>query len=473
MYDYDLIVIGLGPAGMAVSVMGSEMGLKVCAIEKNKIGGECMNVGCIPSKSLLRMAKHRHAPSRWAELGLESAPPPAVGDIFGKIQAFIEYINTNKTRKMFDKVELVLGQGAATFLDGHTVKVGEQNYSGKYIFICTGSKPAIPPIPGIDSVDILTNETIFSQTDIPESLAILGGGAIGCEMAQAFSRLGCKEVSILHMDKNLLPFGDPDTGHFLESVFQREKIAVYNDRQLTRIQKSKDGRIMLETNQGETIVAQRLLVAAGRTWDLANLQLENAGIRYSKRGIQVDKHVRTTCRSVYAPGDGNGHVLFSHAAMHQGMLALMNCMMPGPLGFNFRKYVVPWTVFTDPHISVVGACEADLQQQKKRYETVEVKYADYGAAIAEGVGEGWVKAFIHPVTGRIYGVRIVGEGSGEMIGEWALAIQKKLRIWDIMFLQHSFPTMSFLTKRVSETWMMNRMPKLQGLCRRMFGSVNR
>lgn len=470
MYDYDLIVIGLGPAGMAVSIMGSEMGLKVCAIEKHKIGGECMNVGCIPSKSLLRMAQIRHNVNRAHDMALGETPPPAVGDVFEKIQEFITYINSSKTRKMFDKVHLVLGEGHAEFVDGHTVAVGETRYRAKFIFICTGSRPAVPPIPGIENVDLLTNENVFAQPDIPESLTIIGGGAIGCEMAQAFSRLGTRAVNIVHMDPNLLPFGDADTGLFLEDVFKREGIAVYNGRRLTRVEQT-DGQITLFTDQGEKLVSQRLLVAAGRKWELDGLQLEKAGVRHDRRGIQVDKRLRTTCPSVYAPGDGNGHVLLSHAAMHQGMLALMNCMMPGPFGFNFRKYVVPWTVFTDPQVSVVGACEADLKRQGKRYEVVTSNYGDYGAAIAEGIGEGWVKAFIHPVTGRIYGARIVGEGSGEMIGEWALAIQKKIRIWDIMFLQHSFPTMSFLTKRVSETWMMNRMPRLQGICRRLFGSV--
>ncbi len=472
MFEFDLIVIGLGPAGMAVSIMGSEMGLKVCGIEKNKIGGECMNVGCIPSKSLLRMAQIRHGVSNAAGMALGETPPPTVGDIFPKIQSFLDYINSNKTRKMFDKVHLVIGEGEATFVDGHTVSVGKKRYSAKTVFVCTGSHPAVPPIPGIETVDIMTNENVFSQTDIPESLTIIGGGAIGCELAQAFSRLGTQQVTIVHMDPNLLPFGDADIGLFLEDVFKRDGIAVLNGRQITGVE-NDNGMIALTTDKGERIVSQRLLVAAGRRWDLDGLQLGNAGIKFGRNGIQVNSRLQTTCLSVYAPGDGNGHVLLSHAAMHQGMLALMNCMIPRPFGFNFKKYVVPWTVFTDPQVSAVGMCETQLQKQGKRYETVVSNYGDYGAAIAEGIGEGWVKAFIHPLTGRIYGARIVGEGSGEMIGEWALAIQKKIRIWDIMFLQHSFPTMSFLTKRVAETWMMNRMPKLQGICRFIFGSVLR
>lgn len=471
MRNFDMIVIGLGPAGMAVSIMASEMGLKVCAIEQNKIGGECMNVGCIPSKAILRMGHIRYNATRAPAMALGKTPQPSVGDVFGKIAAFIDYINSAKTHKMFDKVELHLGEGPASFIDAHTVAVGDEQYRAKNIFICAGSHPSIPPVPGLESVEVLTNETVFSQADIPTSLTIIGGGAIGCEMAQAFARLGCQQVTIVHLDKHLLPFGDADVGELLEAAFAREGIRVLNGRNLTRAEQSEQG-ITLHTDQGETITSQRLLCAAGRHWNFEGMNLDRAGVKYGKRGIKVNSRLATSVPHIFAPGDGNGHALFSHAAMHQGMLALMNCMIPGPLGFNFRKFIVPWTVFTEPQISVVGESAASLVNKGKRFETVTVRYEDYGAAIAEDIAEGWVKAFIHPITGRIYGARIAGEGSGEMIGEWALAIQKKIRIWDIMFLQHSFPTMSFLTKRVAETWMMNRMPKLRKLCQRLYGSLN-
>lgn len=472
MFEYDILVVGLGPAGMAVSVMGAEMGLSVCAVEKNRIGGECMNVGCIPSKSLLRMAQIRHGVTQAPAMGLGSVPQPGVGAVFEKIQAFLDLINSTKTEKMFEKVHLVLGQGAAELVDGHTVAVAGRRFTARTLFVCVGSRPCIPPIPGIENVRVLTNETVFLQPDIPESLTIIGGGAIGCEMAQAFSRLGTSRVSVVHMDPNLLPTGDADLGDFLEEVFQREGISVYNQRRIVRVE-DENGAVALVTDRNERIVSQRMLVAAGRQWDLEDLKLDRAGVKYGKRGIQVNGRLQTTCPSVYAPGDGNGHLLFSHAAMHQGMLALMNSMVPGPLGFRFRNYVVPWTVFTDPQVSAVGLSARELNERGRRYETVISRYGDYGAAIAEGIGRGWVKAFVHPVTGRIYGARIAGEGAGEMIGEWALALQKKIRIWDIMLLQHSFPTMSFLTKRVAETWMMNRMPKWRWLFRRMYGSAQR
>ena len=463
-YDYDVCVIGLGPAGMAVSIMASEMGLRVLGIEKRSLGGECMSVGCIPSKALLRMGHVRHMFDRLGALGLEGGSVPRPTRPFQKIAEHIRYINDKKTTAMFAKVDLKLQQGAASFVDPHTVDVAGNHYTAKRIFICTGTKPCVPPIPGIDEIDYLTNETLFALEEIPGSMVIIGGGAVGSEMAQAFSRLGCK-ASIVHADSHLLPHGDPEAGALLEAVFADEGIAVYNGRTITRIGR-ENGTVVVQTDRGERLSGERLLVAAGRDHDFAELELKNAGVAYDKGGITIDKRLRTTQRHIYAAGDCNGRFLFTHAAMHQGMIALMNAMMPGPVGLDYRKYVVPWTVFTEPQVAHAGKLERDLRASGTPYEVIEEAYEDYGAAIAEGVAIGSVRAYASK-TGCIYGARIVGEGAGEMIGEWALAIQNGLRMHKIMFLQHSFPTMSFLTKRVSEGWMMNRMQSR--LLRRLIG----
>ena len=465
--DYDVCVIGLGPAGMAVAVMASEMGLRVLGIERRALGGECMTVGCIPSKSLLRMANVRHLMTRLGEYAMPAIEPPAPDAPFKRIAEHLDYISEKKTRAMFAKVDLKLGEGSASFVDRHTVALGDARYTAKQIFVCTGTRPAVPPITGLEATSYLTNETVFDLQEVPESLIILGGGAIGCELAQAFSRLGAR-VSIVHMDTHLLPHGDPDAGELLQAVFEEEGIAVYNGRAIRRVQE-ENGMVSLFTDHGERLVGRRLLVAAGRRHDLGGLHLENAGVECSNRGIHVDRTLRTTQRNIYAPGDCNGAYLFSHAAMHQGMLALMNAMLPGPLKRDYRKHVVPWTVFTEPQIAHVGALARDLAASDTPYETIEEQYADYGAAIAEGIAVGSVKAYVSR-GGRIYGARIIGEGAGEMINEWGLAIQSRLRIHRIMFLQHSFPSMSFLTKRVSESWMMNRMknPTLRRLIRFMF-----
>lgn len=467
-YDHDILCIGLGPAGMAVSIMGSAMGLNVCAVEKHRIGGECMNVGCIPSKALLQIARHRHLTTNFPDMGLAPQSPPDPVNPFEKIQAHLAYISEKKTRGMFAKVNLVLGEGAAEFVDPHTLRVGERTLSARRIYLAVGTRPMILPVPGIESVPYLTNETIFSLDAVPESLIVHGGGAIACEMAQAFARLGSR-VSLVQRSAHILSKMDPDAAKIVEDTFRAEGIDLHTGCLATGV-KHEDGRIHMTLDNGTTLQATHLLEAAGRLHDYSALKLENAGITVNAKGtIPVDRYLRTARRHIYAVGDCNGHHLFSHAAMHQGMIALMNSMMPWPMKRRFDRYAVPYTMFTEPQVSGVGFTEEELREAGRRYEVVESRYGDYGAAIAESIPVGYVRAFVGP-TGRILGASIVGEGSGEMINEWALAVQKRMRITDIMMLQHSFPTMGFLTKRVSEEWMMKRMGSgfVQAMCRRFF-----
>lgn len=462
-YDFDLICIGMGPAGMAVSAMGAEMGLKVCGIEKNKIGGECMNVGCIPSKSLLRIAKYRHSFIKLKEMGLEKGTMPGVKSPFGKINKYLDYIAEAKTIKMFDKIELILGKGEAGFVDPHTVKVGNRIVTARRIFIATGTEPMVPPIKGISDVDILTNKNIFNLPEIPESMTIIGGGAIGCEMAQAFARLGTK-CTIVQMDDFLIPTGERLTGNLLEDVFKKEGIEVYNSKKITEIKKEED-KVTLRTEDGIIITSKKLLVAAGKRFAFDALKLENAGVKYVKSGIEVDDKYRTSVKHIYAVGDCNGEMMLTHAAMHQGMFAIMNAVSPLRM-FKYRNYVIPWTVFSEPQVSFVGMQEEELKKKRIKYQVFTSKYENYGAAIAENVSVGYVKVFASK-WGKVFGAIIVGDGSGEMINEWALIIQKKVRLYSVLFLAHSFPTMGFLTKRIAEQWMMAKMrsPLIKNICR--------
>lgn len=463
-YDYDVLVIGLGPAGMAVSIMASEMGLKVCAVEKHSVGGECMNVGCIPSKALLRIAKTRHAVARLGEYEMESLPLPATKKPFDMIQKHLQYISEKKTMGMFKKVEMVYRQGAAKFVDPHTVEVAGKRYSARRVFLCVGTKPQVPQIPGIDKVDYLTNENVFSLPKVPRSMIVLGGGAIACEMAQAFQRLG-SQVTMVIRGPRLMWREDPDATDVVEASLLADGVKILRDQKPASLDALGDG-VLLSTSAGEKVEAEQILLALGRSYDFSSLDLAAAGVRAGEHGeIAVDKTLRTSQKHIYACGDCNGHAQFSHAAMHQGMIALMNSMSPWPFKQDFRKFVVPWTVFTEPQFSRVGEGEKELGERGVKFETITVKYGDYGAAIAEHVDAGFIRALVSPM-GRIYGVTIVGEGSGEMINEWALAIQKKIRLHDVMLLQHSFPTMGFLSKRVSETWMMNKMGSafLKRLC---------
>jgi len=222
---------------------------------------------------------------------------------------------------------------------------------------------------------------------------------------------------------------------------------------------------------GLCIKFEKLLMAAGRKVALDGLKLDNAGVKHTRKGIEVDAKYRTSVKHIYAVGDCNGGIMFSHAAMHQGMFAIMNAVSPFAM-FKYKNHVIPWTVFTEPQISYAGMREEDIKKNGIKYETIIVKYEDYGAAIAENVGIGFIKVFATKF-GRVLGASIVGEGSGEMINEWALIIQKKIRLHSILFLAHSFPTMGFLSKRIAEIWMMNKMnnPRIKRLCGFLYRNV--
>lgn len=461
-YDYDLICIGLGPAGMAVSVMAHALGLRVLAIERRSVGGECMNVGCIPSKGILRYAaRQKNARDFFKELALPHAHAP-----FEKIREHLRFIGEKKTMTMFEKIPIIFGE--ATFADAHTVSVNGEKKSARKIFIATGTRPAIPNFLGAESVDFLTNETIFSLDAVPASLIVFGGGAIACELAQAFARLG-SAVTLVQRSPHILSKMDPDAAALVEKKFREEGIRLLTGT-LPASVRNVDGQIELTTTSGEIVRAEKILAAAGRRFDFSSLKLDNAGVALAPRGnIRVNDFLQTSQPHIYAVGDCNGEHLFSHAAMHQGMIALMNAMLPRPFRKRFRKYVVPATMFTSPQVSEVGARERALRERGIVFETVVCRYSDYGAAIAEEIPDGFVKAFVGR-TGRILGASIVGENSGEMINEWALAVQKKMRITDLLFLQHSFPTMGFLSKRIAETWTMKRAenPILQRIARAFF-----
>ena len=466
--QFDVLVLGLGPAGMAVAAMAGEMGLRVCGVEPRSVGGECMNVGCIPSKALLRMAKARQAFAKLGRMELESVPRPAVRRPFERIGRDLAFISERKTMGMFSKVDMVYRQGPAAFVDSHTVQAGERRIRARRIFICTGTRPEIPDVPGLRDIEPLTNETIFSLDAVPESMLVLGSGAIACEMAQAFSRLGCK-VTMVFRGPRLIWRENEEVSALLEETFVDEGIVLEKNADMRSFRKSGGG-VELELGDGRSLRAERVLAALGRRFDPGVLDLEKAGVAYGKRGIGVDRYLRTSQKHIFACGDVNGEHLFSHAAMHQGMIALMNCMMPWPFKKDFRKYPVPWTIFTEPQISRVGPTRRELVERGRRHTEVIARYDDYGAAIAEGVDLGFVKALVSPY-GRVLGATIVGEGSGEMINEWTMAVQNRFNVTRLLMQQHSFPTMGFLSKRVAEMWMMKmvRPGWVKKMCRLFFG----
>ncbi|MFO7819275.1 MAG: NAD(P)/FAD-dependent oxidoreductase [Halanaerobacter sp.] len=453
MKKYDLIVIGLGPAGMAVTAMASNMDLDVLAIEKHKVGGECLNYGCIPSKALLKAGEMNQVTKNLEKYGIDLQESTEVNNPLGIVQDKINKINSGKTDTAFEWADLVLDEGAAEFVDKNTVAVGGEKYTSDNIFIATGTEPFVPPIPGIDEVPQLSNLNLFQQDEVPDKLMIIGGGAIGAEMAQAFSRLG-SEVTVVQIDDHLIPAGDEEAARVLEDKFEEEGIAVYNNTGIDKVEE-KDGKIHTHTEEG-TFISDKILVATGRKPVLEPLKLDKAGVKYSKKGIDTDQEMETNVKGIYAVGDCNGRSLFSHAAMHQGMIALMNAINPLPFKrFKIDDFVVPWSVFTKPEVAQAGLTEKQAQEKGIDYQIVKENYADYGRTLADGKRTGFVKVITNS-KGKIYGATIVGESASELIHEWVLAIQHDIKMFDLMMTQHSFPTISLLNKRIAEQWMMDK-----------------
>ncbi|MEA3507641.1 MAG: NAD(P)/FAD-dependent oxidoreductase [Synergistota bacterium] len=465
MKKYDLMVMGMGPAGMAVSAMGSAMGLSVVAFEKHKVGGECLNCGCIPSKALLKAGEALHSSRDLAKYGVDAELSVKHLDPMAIVRSKIGGINNKKMMSVFEKVDLV--KEPAEFVDERTVQAGVENYTSKKIFIATGTEPMIPPIPGLKDIpDVLTNVNMFELKEIPKSLTIIGGGAIGSEMAQAFSRLGAK-VSIIHMDSHLAPLGDEEAGTVLEEAFKNEGISVYDSAAIESVS-MQEGQVVV-TSDKVTLRSEKLLVAAGRKPVLEPLKLDNAGVAYTKRGITVDSHMRTSRRHIYAVGDCNGQSLFSHAAMHQGMLALMHAMSPFSLPFLKReRYAVPWSIFTEPEIAQVGLTRKQALEKGITIEVHKKDFRTYGRTVADGHPDGFIKV-VTDSKGRIHGVTIVGENASELIHEWTMAIQYKKKMHHIMMMQHSFPSVSMINKMVAEEWMMKKMktPWIQRIARKL------
>ena len=268
----------------------------------------------------------------------------------------------------------------------------------------------------------------------------------------SFSRLGTK-VSWLHMDPHPRPWGDEEAGRLLEEVFAGRALKSVTGKNHLSV---KDGRIVTVTDKG-TLTSERILVAAGRKPVIGPLHLDRAGIVFSKKGITVDSRMRTSRPHIYAVGDCNGHSLLSHAAMHQGMLALMDAMSPVPMGVLKReRYVVPWAVFTQPEIAQVGMTEKEAREKGLKFQVVKKDFRSYGRTVADGRPEGFIKVITGP-RGKIYGAAIVGEAASELIHEWTMAIQYKKRMHHIMMMQHAFPSISMINKMVAEDWMMEKM----------------
>ncbi|MEM7620532.1 MAG: FAD-dependent oxidoreductase [Pseudomonadota bacterium] len=451
----DLCVIGAGSGGLSVAAAAAQLGVSVVLVEKGKMGGDCLNYGCVPSKALIAAGKHAHIMRTSGVFGIEQVDPVVNWEqVHNHVQGVIAAIAPMDSVERFTGLGVHVIQEAASFKNKRTVVAGDYEIKARRIVVATGSSPTLPPIPGIDEVNAMTNETIFNNTDPIEHLIVIGGGPIGMELAQAHRRLGAK-VTVLEAAK-VLSKDDPELTKFVIDQIRADGIEIYEGAKVERLQ-PKDQGLCAIVNTGEETVkidGSHLLVAAGRKPNLDGLNLEVAGIKYDKRGIQVSPGLKTSNRRVFAIGDVAGGLQFTHVANYHAGIVIRKALFRMPIAANSNA--IPWVTFTDPELAHVGMTVPEANEKYNGIRILRWPYAENDRAQAERATEGVVKV-ITTANGRIVGASIVGKNAGELIQMWTLAITKKMKIKDMTSFISPYPTLSEINKRVAYTFFLGAL----------------
>jgi pyruvate/2-oxoglutarate dehydrogenase complex dihydrolipoamide dehydrogenase (E3) component len=438
---YDLVIIGMGSAGtVAAEAAAEDLGLRVAAIERARVGGDCLWTGCVPSKALLASARAVHAATHGEHLGIGTAGPPLVdaARVWRRIASVQDEIAaTDDDPERFRQMGVDLIEGDAVVSGAHEVTIGPRTLDTRFVLVCTGSRPAIPPIEGIDDVGVLTSENLFTLERPPPSIVVIGGGPVACEVAQALNRLGV-EVTQIEMADRLLPRDDRRHADRLLRTLVAEGVDVRLDRTVRRVADSTD-RVAVELDTGETLAAAGLFVATGRVPNVDRLGLDRLGIDCAADGVVVDGRNRTSVRSIYVVGDANGRPDFTHAAAYDAVGAVRDMFLPG---HGRAVEVVPWCTFTDPEVAHVGLTETEaIDRFGARHVEVRRRSLERSdRARADGSTDGEITIVIG--RGRIVGGHAICPHAGELIHELAIAVSSRMRPLELARIIHVYPTLS-------------------------------
>lgn len=461
MVDRNLIVIGAGSAGLVTAVVGAAVRAKVTLIEKDAMGGDCLNTGCVPSKALIRVARQLHDAREAHRLGLAPAEHAfEFRDVMQRVRDVIDTIAPHDSAERFESLGVEVIRGEARLVSPHTVRVNGRDLSARAIVLATGARPFVPPIDGIEDVDYLTSDTVWALESLPPRLLVLGAGPIGCELAQAFARLGSR-VTVVDMAARLLPREDEDCSALLAEVFEAEGIEVRLGLRAAAFRRDEDGWLLrclpadaADDDAAVDVGFDRVLVAVGRRATVDGLGLEALGVALDEDGtLEVDSFLRTVLPTVYACGDVAGPYQFTHVASHQAWHAAVNALFGSPLKrFAVDYRVIPWCTFTDPEVARVGLSEADARDEGVAFELTRYELAELDRAIAEGARTGFVKVLTAPGSDRVLGATIVGERAGELIATFVLAMTHGLGLKKILGTIHVYPTLSEAAKLAAGSW---------------------
>jgi pyruvate/2-oxoglutarate dehydrogenase complex dihydrolipoamide dehydrogenase (E3) component len=459
-YDNNLIVIGAGSGGLIAALIAATLKARVTLIEKHLMGGDCLNTGCVPSKTLISAAKAAHLMRHGSDYGLKSVEPevdfPAVMD---RVQAAIDTIKPKDSVERYTELGVNCIIGEAKLLDAHRVEVNGEVISGKSIILATGGTPFVPPIPGLQEAGALTSDDVWAIREQPRRLVVIGGGPIGCELAQSFARLG-SQVTLVNRSEHLIPKEDADASAHIKAVFEAEGVVVRNGTDAIAV----EGNVLVVEPTGggpkERLPFDKILVAVGRRPHSESLNLEAAGVRLAKNGtIEVDEYLRTSQPNIFACGDVAGPYQFTHIASHQAGYASLNAMFGWIWKSKVNYNVVPWCTYTEPEVARVGLSEDEAAAQGIACDVTHYNLDDLDRAIAEGNAEGWVKVLTKPGSDKILGATIVGPHAGELITEFVSAMTHGLGLKKIMGVIHIYPTYSEANKLSAGVWRKARAPQ--------------
>jgi pyruvate/2-oxoglutarate dehydrogenase complex dihydrolipoamide dehydrogenase (E3) component len=466
----DLCILGAGSGGLSVAAGAVQMGASVVLIEKGAMGGDCLNTGCVPSKALIAAAHVAHGQRIGSRFGIHGgAPDVRFHEVHDHIHGVIGAIAPHDSVERFEGLGVMVIQAEGRFIDRETVEAGGRRIKARRFVVATGSRAAVPPIPGLAEAGYLTNETIFDLTERPSHLIVVGGGPIGIEMAQAFRRLG-SEVSVIEKF-GILARDEPEAVEVVRAALSSEGVRLVEKVGVSEIQKQGDAvTVMLdgESPFGRAIAGSHILIAAGRRPNIENLELEQAGIAFTPKGITVDARLITSNRKVFAIGDVAGGPQFTHIAGYHAGIVIRNALFGLPAKVDYKA--LPWVTYSDPELAHTGLTEAEARKAGHAVEVLSWTFALNDRAQAERATEGLAKVILGP-KGRILGATIVGPRAGELIGTWGLAISAGLKIGAIASAVLPYPTLSEISKRAAGSYY---TPKLFGaFTRRVVGLVQR
>ena len=448
--NVDICVIGGGAGGLAVAAGAAQMGAKTVLLEEYKMGGDCLNYGCVPSKALLAAGHAAQSVREADRFGITATDPTSRSkDIYGHVRAVIGAIEPNDSVERFEGLGVKVIEAAGKFVGRQEVEADGVRIKARRIVVSTGSTAFVSPIPGLDQVPYLTNETVFNRHQLPEHLIVIGGGPIGIELAQAHRHLGC-EVTVLEM-VSIIPKDDAELVDVVRQQVLRDGLDAREGVKIIRIEPYADGvRVVLEKDGGEEVVdGSHLLVATGRRPNVAGLDLEKAGIEYSDKGILVDARLRTSNKKVFAIGDVTGGFLFTHVAGYHASVVIKNALFHLPAKADHNN--VPRVTYTAPELAQVGLNEAGAKQTGKDFRVLRWPFHENDRAQAEGATDGLIKAIITP-KGHILGCGIVGAHAGELIQPWVLAMSRKLKIGAMATMIVPYPTLGEVSKRAASSF---------------------